>query len=89
MHYGMERQVMSDFNKWCGDRDTDRLAELGTDAWREAMKLMRSAWDHQDAINDTLRDENERLKVENAATAEGGARELLTLVVLLTSLDTQ
>jgi Mg2+ and Co2+ transporter CorA len=59
-----KKQLMSDFSQWCGDRDTDRLAELGTDAWREAMKLMRSAWDHQDAINDTLRDDNERLKSE-------------------------
>jgi Mg2+ and Co2+ transporter CorA len=62
-----KKQLMSDFSQWCSDRDTDRLAELGTDAWREAMKLMRSAWDHQDAINDTLRDDNERLKSEAQA----------------------
>jgi hypothetical protein len=55
---------MSDFNKWLGKQNTDRLAALGTDAWREALKLTSAAWDHQDAINDFLRGEAEMLRRE-------------------------
>jgi hypothetical protein len=52
---------MSDFNLWFGKQNTDGIANLGNVAWRDALKLTRAAWDHQDAINDTLRVENERL----------------------------
>jgi hypothetical protein len=52
---------MSDFNKWCGKQNTDNLAKLGLDAWREALKLTRAAWDHQDAINNELLEKNTKL----------------------------